>query len=490
MNRLLRSFLRWFALMSMLAVAGCAVAPSAPSAHDPNALGTLIIDGSEAFLNEQPASYGSPIYSGDTVRTGPATSVKILLRGGGYVQLDENTDPLFSLISEGACILIQVAQGQVFVEAKKACLETDELAAAMGSRVNLSTRGGESVLTVLSGNVEVTRPTHEFLHGAERYVARGGSGGVESGLTAEQLAQTTDWTRRYFPPGRPVPPPTPYYPPTPPPHYPPTPPAGGWCCSNGSVFPANSSQCAARRGAYYRNEVDAAQACRANDVTRGFCCSNGSVFEASQGQCAARRGDYYSGEIEADRACRPPVENQGWCCSNGSVSRAARNQCNGGRGGFYTEETSAARACRVPSPPDTHAGWCCNNGSVSRATRNQCAAARGALYTDEGSAGRACRAPPPPVSRAGWCCGNGSVSTATSDQCAARQGRFFTDQTSANRACRASPPTEVVHPTAHTGWCCRNGSVFESAQNQCITQHGRYYNDRNEASSGCTSPVQ
>jgi hypothetical protein len=194
---------RFVAAAVLFALVGCAPAPAKkqPSVY----VGTLAVIGKEAYVNRRPAYTGAVIYDNDIVSTGPGTSAKIYLQWGGFVQLDENTDPLFELLREGACLLVEVAKGQAYVDAENVCLDDNRnLESNTQSQVNLSTDGAESTLTVVQGHVRVTSPGDALLQANDQYSVDANGRGYRARLTPEQTNSVVDWVGRYpFPPAPP-----------------------------------------------------------------------------------------------------------------------------------------------------------------------------------------------------------------------------------------------------------------------------------------------
>src|SRR5215469_7797699 len=58
-----------------------------------SALATLLVAGPYVSVNGRQTVNGTPIFSGDTILTGPASSARLEFYVGGSVQLDENTGP-------------------------------------------------------------------------------------------------------------------------------------------------------------------------------------------------------------------------------------------------------------------------------------------------------------------------------------------------------------------------------------------------------------
>lgn len=183
-------------IVAALAVlAGCAT----PGRPQREVLGSLEVDGIYAFINGTRAYHGARVYDGDVVTTGSATSVRVRFRDGGFVQLDENTDPEFRLFREGGCILVKIATGQAFVDAKRICIEDPNLVAVLNSKVNWRIREARSVVTVIEGSVSVERPVRVTLGQYDQYLVRQQTPeGPPRRLTREEAEATARWTERFF----------------------------------------------------------------------------------------------------------------------------------------------------------------------------------------------------------------------------------------------------------------------------------------------------
>jgi hypothetical protein len=184
---------------ALATLAGCAT----PSGPQREILGSLEVDGGNAFINGSRAYPGASVRDGDVVTTGSATSVRVRFRDDGFVQLDENTDPLFRLFREGGCILVKIATGQAFVDARRICIEDPNLVVVLNSKVNWRIEGAQSVVTVIEGSVSVERPVRIALKQYDQYLARPQkSEGPPRRLTREQAEATTLWTKRFSPASR------------------------------------------------------------------------------------------------------------------------------------------------------------------------------------------------------------------------------------------------------------------------------------------------
>lgn len=188
---------RWLITAALAALAGCAT----PSGPQRELLGSLEVDGSNAFINGSPAHSGASVRDGDVVTTGGATRVRVRFRDGrGFVYLDQNTDPVFRLIREGSCILVKIATGQAFVDAKRVCIEDPNLVVVLNSKVNWRIEAERSVVTVIEGSVSVERPVPLALKQHDQYrVRRQKPEGPPRRLTREEAEATTRWTERFSP---------------------------------------------------------------------------------------------------------------------------------------------------------------------------------------------------------------------------------------------------------------------------------------------------
>jgi hypothetical protein len=270
------------AAATVLVIGGALLTSCVLPPPDPNLIGTLEIDGPNGYLNEQNVAGTHHLMINDHVATGPGTSAKIIfLHGAGQVQLDENTDPWF-ILGAGGCIIVKMLHGQLYADAKRVCIQGDDLSLAMGSKINLRSNGKSHELTVIEGRVEVSRPVSQVLVSGQqlRYVP--GSPPIFNSLTAEQIRNTTVWRTRYFvaPVVIPIPTPTPVPQPltpvprtlTPVPQPPPTPPPvtpkvketviSGWCCDGkGNVSSSTSLTCARSGGRFFSKQDEAKRSC-------------------------------------------------------------------------------------------------------------------------------------------------------------------------------------------------------------------------------------
>jgi hypothetical protein len=230
-------------------------------------VGRLDVDGPNAFLNGQRTADGARVYIGDRVSTGFATSVKVFLQGGGYVQLDQNTDPDF--LREGGCLIIQILTGRVFIDGTGVCIETPSISARQASQIHYAVSSVTTETVVLAGSVAMRRPAQVMLGQYDYYVVSGNQAQAPRRLTPQAAFALAAWRANWD--FRPTPAPTFPTQPTRPgpssattPTVPPQPPQAGFhCCLSRQLVPLSENQCLQRNGRYFRAPAaEAAQMCR------------------------------------------------------------------------------------------------------------------------------------------------------------------------------------------------------------------------------------
>jgi len=190
----------------LVTISGCEQPPPAsppPWEHLPpvreDTIGRLQVDGTHAYLNGGPVTNGAYIRAGDVLSTGANTGAKVIFNWGGYVQLDENTDPEFTLVRQGACVLVKFAHGRGLLKSVQ-CVEAQAgpLAVVLKSLVNLQTTGEAAQVTVLEGQIEVTSPQSALVEKFQQYSVSGAGAVNLVTLTPEQAQATVAWKNRFF----------------------------------------------------------------------------------------------------------------------------------------------------------------------------------------------------------------------------------------------------------------------------------------------------
>jgi len=308
----------WWLAVIVFSIAGCApVSPAPPSASLENlppilanTIARLMVDGPNAYINGGPAKTGAYIVDGDTVSTGPNTSAKLILNRGGYIQLDENTDPLFK---EGLCQLIKLAHGQVLFSTEQ-CQNVEapfSFAALFNSLVNTKVSEQEIQVTVLEGHVEVNTPTSARMGSYQQFIATSDGTTQILQLTPEQALATVAWTQRYF-------------------HPPPTPQADGGV----SPVPAAIFGTAAI--------AIIIEALRRGDSHPAPPVASPPVTGSSPPQTLPKSG---TGQGQA-----PPSAPLGWCCqyrTHNVIGPMQQPDCVTSSGVFYDKEETAKDMCAI-----------------------------------------------------------------------------------------------------------------------------------------------
>ncbi|MEO7400766.1 MAG: hypothetical protein ABIV07_08370 [Polaromonas sp.] len=151
-------------------LASCAPLPPAPGpgAGPPPLpwIGRITsIEGRNAFVDPgnsgaaRPAQPGQTLLAGDRFYTGPGTRMKIDFRSGGYIELDENTDP--SLFQDLGCLVVSLFRsGRIFVDKSDACIESLGTKSQQFSKVVYSVMpaGPYVQITVVEGKARTLQP--------------------------------------------------------------------------------------------------------------------------------------------------------------------------------------------------------------------------------------------------------------------------------------------------------------------------------------------
>jgi FecR protein len=154
------------------------------------------------FVNGSAAQNGEAIYNGNLVTTGAGSSGLINLDGGGSLQLDENTDPVFrfQLIKEGWCLVVNIASGQMFADTHSgSCVQinTPDGSGVVASSVNVHVGNSGSTWTVLQGAVRLVRPAGTLVHPFESVMVRKGKVVSTRRVSSDELARLTEWRFKY-----------------------------------------------------------------------------------------------------------------------------------------------------------------------------------------------------------------------------------------------------------------------------------------------------
>ena len=206
---------RYTAYGAALLLTACAMPMS-------NRIGVLGTAGPNVFLNSQHAQNGALVSEGDEVTTGANSSAIIDFTDGGFFQLDQNTDPLFlkQRLQAGYCILVRMMSGQAYLDKPAFCLETPTLTAINNSQVNIIATRQQSILTLLKGNVRITRPDTLSVRPGQQVTSTARGGISTRVLSKRALQDTTRWRSNYS--------------------------FMGWCCVRNQIRKSPRQQCPAQ----------------------------------------------------------------------------------------------------------------------------------------------------------------------------------------------------------------------------------------------------
>lgn len=184
-----------FLILPVLVAAGCASLP--PGAGQ--SIGVLRVSGPNVWLDQVPARDGDPVRIGSSLATGPGSSALLEFRDGGYLQLDENTDPIFEWLAQSKCILIRILKGQAYLKRERACVEGPNLSLVLNSEANLriEAQPGVSEVTLLRGSAEISVPDRLRLLPGQRFVAGVRTVASLRNLTPNELRSVVAWRGNY-----------------------------------------------------------------------------------------------------------------------------------------------------------------------------------------------------------------------------------------------------------------------------------------------------
>jgi len=381
--------------------------------------------GQYGFVNGNKVRPGGTVYNGDRVSTGDATSISVYFIGGGFMQLDANTDPDFRKWFEmGRCIIRAFIQfGQVFVETGNTCdllIDDKHLSALAHTRFNLEVRPSYSILSVIEGEITISRPQPERIRSRQQLIVFEDGRTEVKTLSPREIKEIQHWRK-------------------------PVDNEIGWCCAVERVFQATTLECRRRHGFFGKDYKEITRACQVRQIPKGYCCVNGEVHWLAESACEKRRGQFFDDERRAQRYCQRLSPVEGWCCRNGRLFQASIYECQKQRGVFNQDYRVAQNSCHSTEP---ERGFCCSNGKVSRQNRAFCRQSGGKFYTDARMAKLQCITP-----ETGWCCKNGKVFTADRKYCSRIQGKFSNNESKLRCECRSvlridpnviKPPARII----------------------------------------------
>jgi hypothetical protein len=195
-----------------LSMVGCETTMTPGTVTPPRAfVGVIrVLGGPGVFLNGVAVATGVSVFAGDRVSTGPGSGAILDLANGGFVQLDERTDPFFEYVRDGACLLIKgIGAGKVRIFATDTCgQDVHGTEGLTHSDINWEVTEQHSVITVVDGSFMLTAPARRTLAPGEQATVAAGRVSVAS-LSPERLRAVIAWQRKFAgvtPPVPPVPP--------------------------------------------------------------------------------------------------------------------------------------------------------------------------------------------------------------------------------------------------------------------------------------------
>lgn len=146
-----------------------------------------------------------PVYSGDKIETGANSSAYLYFKNGGFVQLDENTDPEFKEVWEGTkCFIVMIGQliGVSYYESEDgecALRFRNRTADAVrqGTKVNFKVTREHTIITVLEGSMLLTYPRNLSIQaGRQTGISQKGVEWTRQ-LSDSELEETVKWRGKY-----------------------------------------------------------------------------------------------------------------------------------------------------------------------------------------------------------------------------------------------------------------------------------------------------
>jgi hypothetical protein len=189
-------------LLSVALLDGCVSLAYLPGQQT---IGKLRIIGENVQVNQKSAIDGQTITSGDHVTTGADSSAYIYYLSGGFVQLDENTDPGWDLVFHFTDCVIRIydfKHGQLFQKTSpKDCpsfIKTDQAELKRNdTELNVLATPQQTVITILEGTTELVSPKHmQQQQGQQMVVTKAGVQSVRQ-LSNQELMEVTRWRERF-----------------------------------------------------------------------------------------------------------------------------------------------------------------------------------------------------------------------------------------------------------------------------------------------------
>jgi hypothetical protein len=262
---------RWLRilLLSLGVLSICVACATRPNDAPPNSVARISeVIGPQATLNGRPARVGDYLLPGDRVATGARSYLEVKFRQGGFMQLDQSTDPWleekWEAVKAGSCQVVSVLFGRVFFIGDNLCIKDPNLGGIMRSQIVLTSDRSRSEVVVHYGSFEVTTTRGVILvkAGQGLVIERGGTAQVRA-RTTDELDASLRWRAVFY---------------------------GGNVRAvvpdrtGGNTAPADTP---------------------ADPAVVGYCCLTHEVFGSSRGVCEQRKGRFFAKREEAQVACLP-----------------------------------------------------------------------------------------------------------------------------------------------------------------------------------------
>lgn len=176
-------------------------------------IGLMTIQGANnVWVNNKKLDGGKPVevHSKDYIRIGEQSSAYLFYLGGGFIQFDENTDPVIELVwQQTQCLLrlLRFTYGQAYSDTNPQCDFDVETKFGKwikrGSSFNLQTDDENSVMTVVKGGMALTDPSHVEMSAGQRLAVSAREVGPLLDLTVAELNQLIQWRDKYPQPPQP-----------------------------------------------------------------------------------------------------------------------------------------------------------------------------------------------------------------------------------------------------------------------------------------------
>ncbi len=261
---------RWLRilLLSLGVLSICVACATWPKDAPPDSVARVSeVIGPQVALNGRPARVGDYLLPGDRVATGARSYLAVKFRQGGFMQLDQNTDPWleekWDAVKAGSCQVVGVLFGRAFFSGDKLCITDPNLGGIMRSQIVLTSDRARSEVVVHYGSFEVTSRGGMLVKAGQGLVIERGSTAQVRMRTTDELDDSLRWRAVFY---------------------------GG---NVRAVVPD-------------RTGGDAASApTPVAPAVVGYCCLTRDVFGSSRGDCAQRNGRFFPKLKEAQLACRP-----------------------------------------------------------------------------------------------------------------------------------------------------------------------------------------